>query len=123
MDVNISYVSLVRRLGKPPVFAHDLRQVLQTRNFLPTIATVFTAEQSHRLDAAIHDLTVGRIDRDGADVAVEYFRPALAGICGTVQTIVGDTDINLFRKILAAVDRVNDAVFEVSRDFLPAAVG
>ena len=34
---------------------------------------------------------------------------------------MGDADKNSFRRLLTAVNRVDDAVFEMPRDFLPAA--
>ena len=36
---------------------------------------------------------------------------------------MGDADENLFRRLFAAVDRIDDAVCKMTRDFLPAGVG
>src|SRR4051812_31558357 len=110
MDEYISDVALVRRLGKAPVLFDFVRQRLQRRQLFPAVAPVLAAEKSDGLDAGINDIVVGRVDRNGADVAVERFAPRFSRVESTVEAVVGHADVDALGMIVAAVDRVDNAV-------------
>ena len=120
--MNVAHVAMMRRLRIPPVFAHRLRQLFQCGDFLPAVAAIIAAKQSHRFDAGVNDFVVRRIDRHRANVAVEHFNPALAAISRSIKSVVSNADENYFRRLLAAVDRIDDAVVKMTRDFLPTAI-
>src|SRR5258706_4575423 len=120
--MNVAYMTVVWRLRIPPVFAHGLRQLFQRGDFLPAIAAVFAAKQSHRFDAGVNDFIVARIDADRADIPFEHFHPTLAAIRGSIQPVVCHADEDSLRRLFTALNRIDNAILEMARDFLPAGI-
>src|SRR5678816_3421008 len=94
--MDVAHVAMMRRLRIPPVFTHRLRQFFQCGDFLPAVAAIIAAKQSHRFDAGVNNFVVSRIDSHRANVAVKHFYPTLATISSSIKSIVSNADENYF---------------------------
>src|SRR6202034_1052054 len=68
---------------------------------------VFAAIKMHRLGSGIDDAIVTGIDREGAQVPLDHFRPALAGILAAIKPVMGYTgedDLGMAGPRMNAID-------------------
>src|SRR5690349_14271977 len=82
---------------------------------------MLATEKTDRLNAGINHLIFYWVHAHRADIAVEHLFPGLAAVARTIEAIVSHTDKDFFRRLPAAVDRVDNTALEMARDLLPSA--
>src|SRR5262245_14036381 len=117
IDVDMTYVALVRGLRKIPLIFYFLRHFYERLDFFPRISAILAVIQMNRLGSSVNDPIIGGIHGDPANIAFQHPIPVPPVVPGAIETVESYSRENDLWILLTSINGIDDFFFEVGLEF------